>query len=89
MLLLRMERMHSYAHGTDDHVRAPHNSPAGTPHVEVGVGSVPIMVAAAVAMLAAGKPINVSRKEVGGWRLNLRMPRARSEYANATIQPAV
>lgn len=84
-----MTRMHLRAHVTNDPVCAPYNSLAGTPHVEVGVGSVPVMVAAAVAMLAAGKPINVSRKEVGGWRLNLRMPRARSEYANATIQPAV
>ncbi|KFM24030.1 DDT domain-containing protein [Auxenochlorella protothecoides] len=36
----------------------------GTPHVEVGVGSLPIIAIAAAGMLVAGKPIRVTRKEL-------------------------
>lgn len=62
----------------------------GTPHVEVGVGSLPIIAIAAAGMLVAGKPIRVTRKEVGGWRLHLGLPRQRPAAGEPyTLEPAV
>ncbi|KAL6772314.1 hypothetical protein ACKKBG_A29750 [Auxenochlorella protothecoides x Auxenochlorella symbiontica] len=62
----------------------------GTPHVEVGVGSLPIIAIAAAGMLVAGKPIRVTRKEVGGWRLHLGLPRQRPAAGEPyTLEPAL
>ena len=39
--------------------------------LEVGIGSLPLALALAAGLLAAGKPIHVSGKEVGGLQLRL------------------
>lgn len=42
----------------------PQASPAGQPHVEVGVGNAKLALALAAILLAAGKTVSVKRKEV-------------------------
>lgn len=66
---------------------APH---PGTPHVEVDIGNKYVIAVAALGMLVAGKPINIRRKEVGGWRLALRLPGSGpSLNSNVSLEPAV
>ncbi|PSC72805.1 DDT domain-containing [Micractinium conductrix] len=39
---------------------------SGKPHIELGIGNLPLVLGLAAALLAAGKPVGVRRKEVGG-----------------------
>lgn len=44
---------------------------AGSPHVEVGIGNLPLALTLAAGLLLAGKPLSVSRKEASRGQIGL------------------
>ena len=59
----------------------------GTPHVEVGISHPALTLSIAALLLALGKPVSITRKEVGGLSLALPVTFKDGRTVDHTLRP--
>lgn len=59
----------------------------GTPHVEVGISNAALTLSIAALLLALGKPVSITRKEVGGLSLALPVRFKDGRTVDHTLRP--